>query len=159
MTAIQSIKPAPIRKSILVKASQAHCFDVFTAKMARWWNPAHTINPTKSPIAAIVIEPQVGGGWFERGQDGSECRWGTVLQWDPPHSVLLNWQIGTTWQFDAAMKTVLELRFIAEDEHTTRVELEHRDLDHYGDQADQMRGALDNGWGSLLERFVAFAEE
>src|SRR5450755_2571178 len=71
-------------------------FEVFTADMSRWWLPTHSINPTKSPIAAVVVEPRIGGRWCERGSDGSECDWGQVLLWGPPTRLVLAWQIGGT---------------------------------------------------------------
>jgi uncharacterized protein YndB with AHSA1/START domain len=39
-------------------------------------------------------------GPAERGDDGSECNWGRVLAWDPPHRLLVTWQINGQWQYD-----------------------------------------------------------
>jgi uncharacterized protein YndB with AHSA1/START domain len=44
-----------------------------------------------------MIEPHVGGRWYEKGVDGSECDWGTVLAWEPPHRVVVTWQINGEW--------------------------------------------------------------
>ena len=33
----RTITIAPVRKSIRVKASQAHAFEVFTSGLGRWW--------------------------------------------------------------------------------------------------------------------------
>ena len=68
-----TITPAPVRKSIRVKASPEKAFEVFTAGMSRWWPGSHSIN--QSPLKSVTIEPRVGGRWFERGEDGSECEW------------------------------------------------------------------------------------
>lgn len=67
----RTITVAPVRKSIRVKAGQAHAFKVFTT--GRWWPKEHTILASRSPQKDVVIEPRVGGRWFERGEDGSEC--------------------------------------------------------------------------------------
>jgi uncharacterized protein YndB with AHSA1/START domain len=152
----KSITPAPIRKSIRVAAAPARAFDIFTAGMSRWWLKSHTINPTKSPIKDIIVEPRTGGSWFERGEDGSECRWGKVLAWEPPTRLLLAWQINGSWQFDASLVTEIEIRF-TRGAGGTRVELEHRKLEALGDEAEAMAQAFTGGWGMLLDNFAQHA--
>lgn len=152
------ITPAPIRKSIHVNVAPARAFEIFTAGMARWWLKTHTINPTKSPIKEIAIEPRTGGRWFERGEDGSECQWGKVLAWEPPDHqgpgrLLLAWQINGRWQFDPALITEVDIRFTP-DGDGTRVDLEHRKLEALGEQAEAMAQAFTGGWGVLLESFA-----
>jgi uncharacterized protein YndB with AHSA1/START domain len=68
------IAPAPVRKSIRVKAPRARAFSVFTAGMARWWRPEHHI--AKTPFIDIVVEPRLGGRWFERDKDGANANGG-----------------------------------------------------------------------------------
>jgi uncharacterized protein YndB with AHSA1/START domain len=147
------ITPAPIRKSIRVGVAPARAFEIFTASMARWWLKTHTINPTKSPIKEIALEPRAGGRWFERGEDGSECNWGKVLAWEPPTRLLLAWQINGRWQFDPALITEVDIRFTP-DGNGTHVELEHRKLEALGDQAEAMAQAFTGGWGMLLDSFA-----
>jgi uncharacterized protein YndB with AHSA1/START domain len=110
-------------------------------------------------MAEAVIEPREGGRWFERSEDGSECEWGRVLAWEPPDRVVLVWQLSPDWQYDAGLHTEIEVRFTAEGERRTRVELEHRGLENYAERAEQMRTILgsDDGWGGLLRRFAAAA--
>lgn len=79
----------PVRRSVLVQASQKDAFATFTSRMGHWWNPAFSISRTRSPIKDVIVEPRAGGRWYERGEDGSECEWGKVLTWDPPRSVVL----------------------------------------------------------------------
>ena len=147
------IIPAPIRKSIRVDVAPARAFEIFTSGMNRWWLKTHTINPTKSPIKNIVVEPRAGGRWFERGEDGSECNWGKVLAWEPPTRLLLAWQINGRWQFDPALITEVDIRFTP-DGNGARVELEHRKLEALGDQAEAMAQAFTGGWGVLLDSFA-----
>jgi hypothetical protein len=49
------------------------------------------------------------------------------------------------------------VRFIAEGASRTRVELEHRRLDRYGERRDEMRTIFDKtgDWGQLLAAFRA----
>ena len=53
----------------------------------------------------------------------------------------------------------LEIRFIEEAPERTRVELEHRHLDRYGAQRDQMRRIFDSegDWGRVLAGFAQLA--
>jgi uncharacterized protein YndB with AHSA1/START domain len=151
------IMPAPVRKSIRVNASPSRAFEIFTARMGRWWPSTHSIN--KAPMKEAVIEPRVAGRWFELGEDGSECDWGRVLAWDPPGRIVLAWQIDAQWRFDPNLITEVEVKFIP-DGDATRVELEHRNIERFGEQADVARSALDSpgGWSGLLEKFAAAAD-
>jgi hypothetical protein len=53
------------------------------------------------------------------------------------------------------------VRFIPDGAHATRVELEHRNLDRFGDGADVFRQTIDSpeGWGGLLQLFKQTAEQ
>ena len=150
MTAMLAV--APVRKRTRVNASPARAFEVFTTTMSRWWPREHSIN--KSPLKEIVLEPRVGGRWFERGEDGSECPWGRVLAWEPASRLVLAWQVTPQWQYDPQLMTELELRF-SPDGDGTLVELEHR-LDGFGEAAEKMRQIFDspNAWTDTLERFA-----
>ena len=134
------IVPAPVRKAITVKAPQARAFEIFTARMIRWWLPDHHIGA--SPLKDIVLEPRAGGRWYETGEDGSVCEWGKVLAYEPPHRIVLAWQLNADWKYDATFVTELEVRFIAEGA-ATRIELEHRNIDRFAAKADAVRAALD----------------
>lgn len=149
------IKPAPVRKTVHVNAPQERAFRVFTAGMSRWWRPDHHIAPT--PFVDIVVEPRNGGRWYEKDKDGSECEWGKVLVWQPPGRLVLAWQLNAEWRYDPDFVTELEMRFIAESANRTRVELEHRDLEKFGDRAEAVRASLDSldGWNGALVAYVA----
>jgi len=144
-----------VRKTIAVQASQARAFEVFAEQMGSWWPFADkSIGAVEAETA--VVEPRAGGRWFERGVDGSECEWGRVVAYEPPQRLVLNWQIGADWRHDPAIDTEVEVRFVAEGEGRTRVELEHRGLAAYGEQAEQMRAIFDSpdGWGEILGRYA-----
>jgi uncharacterized protein YndB with AHSA1/START domain len=144
-----------VRKSVLVEAPQEHAFDVFTAGFSTWW-PLETHHIGTASAVEAVLEPRAGGRWFERGEDGSECDWGRVLDWDPPTRIRLAWMLSAQWQFDESRATEIEVRFVAEGPSATRVELAHSGFDRIEGGAE-IRAAVggDGGWGSLL---VAYAE-
>jgi uncharacterized protein YndB with AHSA1/START domain len=153
----QAIDPNSVRKSLSVQAPQEVAFRVFTEKMGTWW-PLANYKIGKVTAVDAVVEPRVGGRWYERGEDGTTCEWGSVLVWEPPARLVLSWDITADWQYDASLKTEIEIRFIAEGA-STRVELEHRCLDRYGARRDEMRRVFDTSgdWGRLLEMFGTVA--
>lgn len=79
-----------------------------------------------------------------------------MLVWEPPHRLVLAWQISAEWAFDPALVTEVEVRFSAQPDGRTRVELEHGRLERYGELAGQMRDAYDSpgGWQGLLDGFA-----
>ncbi len=56
------MKTESIRKEIIVRASQARCFHMFTAGMGRWWPREH--HNAASPLQAVVVESRAGGRWY-----------------------------------------------------------------------------------------------
>jgi uncharacterized protein YndB with AHSA1/START domain len=152
-----TIRLAPIQKSGVVPLPQARAFEIFTGRMSDWWFPGQGIGPT--PFKAIVLEPQVGGRWFERAEDSVETLWGDVLEWSPPSKILLAWRIGPDWKFNPELETLLEIRFERIDDASTKVILEHRELGRLGDGAQQMAESMTGGWEALLQRFVDLAHQ
>jgi uncharacterized protein YndB with AHSA1/START domain len=150
--------PNSVRKIVRVDASQATAWRVFTEKMGAWW-PLENYKIGRAKAVDAVIEPRVGGRWYERGDDGSTCDWGRVLVWEPPSRLVLTWDISADWQPDPNLKTELELRFIADGTDRTQVELEHRNLDRYGERRDEMRRIFETegDWGCLLASFARAA--
>ena len=145
------IRVAPVRKRITVNAPQAHAFDVFARRFDAWWPREHHI--AKPAMKEAVIEPRAGGRWYEKGEDGSECDWGRVLAWEPPSRLVLSWTVNGKFQIDQTVESEVEVRFIAESERVTRVELEHRIA---AEDAPALRDAVDSpgGWSGLLERYA-----
>jgi uncharacterized protein YndB with AHSA1/START domain len=145
---------APILRSVVVKAPPARAFELFVAHMQDWWPKGHTIG--KKPFAEIVTEPRVGGRWFERDADGNETHWGKVLAWEPPSRLLLAWQINSQWTYDSNFITEVELTFAPADDGGTRVTLEHRNLERFGDDAAKVAEALGGGWPKHLAEFAQY---
>ena len=111
-------------------------------------------------MATAILEPRQAGRWYEQGTDGSECDWGRVLAWKPPHRLVVTWQINGQWQYDPDLEhaSEIEVRASADGPDQTTVELEHRRLERLvNGQAlrDRMTGG--GGWGALLELFAKAA--
>jgi hypothetical protein len=143
-----------IRRHVVVGVPQERAFEVFTAEMTTWWPSAHHIG--SAPIEEIVIEPREGGRWFTRHQDGTETSTGYVAAWEPPARVVVTWQIGADWRYDPTLVTSVEVRFVPDGPDRTRVELEHRDLDRYGPEAERMRDVFSQpgAWDATLAAFA-----
>jgi len=146
-----------VERAVRVPLPPDKAFALFTERMTEWWPPEHSIGT--SAIAAVVMEPHAGGRWFERGTDGNECQWGRVARWDPPGDLVLLWQIGANWTFDPDLETEVEISFNPDTAGGTRVELRHRHLERYGDQAEAMRAAFDSpgGWTATLTQYADLA--
>jgi uncharacterized protein YndB with AHSA1/START domain len=147
----------PVRREVVVQASAERAFEVFTARIDSWWPREHHIG--KTPLRREVLEPRLGGRWYGVSEDGEECEVGKVLVWEPPRRLVLAWQITKDWQYHPDFVTEIEVRFTSEGPKRTRVELEHRNLERYGDAAPEYRKLIDapGGWGRILETFASAA--
>jgi uncharacterized protein YndB with AHSA1/START domain len=153
---IQAIES--IRRSVVVPVPRERAFEVFTSDMTGWWPSDHHIG--SAPIEQIVIEPREGGRWYTRHTDGSETSTGYVAVWEPPERVVVTWQISAEWKYDPSLVTSVEVRFVDEAPDRTRVELEHRDLDRFGPDAERMHETFSapGAWDATLAAFAAGVE-
>ena len=144
----RTVKIAPVRRSVLVKAPLDHAFDVFTAGLGRWWPKTHHIGRS---FADASIEPRKGGHWYEVDDDGTRTNVGEVLVWEPPHRVVVAWNVSSKWQPDTTVASEVEVRFAASGDGTI-VELEHRNFEALGPEGGaSLRKDVNGGWPKLLD--------
>jgi uncharacterized protein YndB with AHSA1/START domain len=145
-----------VHTSIVVDAPVERAFSVFTEDIGSWWDPNHHL--LEGELAEMVFEPRVGGHVYDRGVDGSECRWARVLAYEPPNRFVISWDINTSWELETDLERTseVEVRFVAEGPDRTRVELEHRNLDRHGDGWEGMRDSVGSpdGWAAGLRLFA-----
>jgi uncharacterized protein YndB with AHSA1/START domain len=145
-----------VRRAITVAAPQQRAFEVFTAQFGRWWPKDYHLG--EAELADFVLEPKVGGRWYEVGVDGAECETGRVTAFEPPDRLLLAWHLDGSWRYDPdpAHASEVEVRFIAQGPALTRVELEHRGFERHGAGAAAVHGGVSSprGWPYCLERFA-----
>ena len=145
-----------VRSEIIVDAPLDRAFSVFTEGIGTWFPREY--NLLDVDIAERVFEPRVGGRIYDRGTDGSECRWARVLAYEAPHRVVFSWDISPQWQIetDPERTSEVEVRFLADGPERTRVELEHRDIDRHGEGWEQTRASVagEGGWSGCLQRFA-----
>src|SRR5262249_6789391 len=114
---------APVHKTTRVKAPIAHAFEVFTSGLTRWWPHNHGVG--KKPIEKGLMEPRLGGRCFESTSSGEKPAAATITHGEPPHRLVLRWQVNAQWKAAPAMKSEVEVRFTADGPDATRVELVH----------------------------------
>jgi uncharacterized protein YndB with AHSA1/START domain len=151
----RTIVIAPVRKAVVVQATPARAFEVFTALLDRWWPKSHGIGT--APVRESIIEPFVGGRWYTICEDGTQVVVGHVRLWQPAQRFIVSWEISADWKPDARTEfaSEVEVTFIADGTERTRVELEHRNFERMGPAAGEtMRKGVDGGWADLLELYA-----
>ena len=145
-----------VHLQVVVQAPIDRAFRTFTSEFDRIKPREH--NMLGVEIAETVFEPRVGGHVYDRGVDGSVCRWARVLAYEPPHRVVISWDISPRWQVETNpdLTSEVDVKFFAETSERTRVELEHRNLDRHGAGWEAERDGVRNegGWPLYLQRFV-----
>jgi uncharacterized protein YndB with AHSA1/START domain len=150
-----------VRAAIVVDAPIERAFRVFTGDFDRIKPREH--NMLGVEIAETVFEPCAGGRIYDRGVDGSEYQWARVLSFEPPSRLVFSWDLNPQFQIETDLDKTseVEVRFIAESDDRTRVELEHRNLDRHGPGWEGERDAVgsEGGWPLYLQRFGGFIKE
>jgi uncharacterized protein YndB with AHSA1/START domain len=142
---------APVLRAARVERPVDVAFAVFTEQIGAWW-PLPTHSAFHDAAGAVGFED---GHLVERAVDGRVCVWGEVVEWDPPHRLVFTWHPGRP----AEDASEVEVRF-AEDGAGTRVELEHRGWERYGEDAVARRRDYvgPGAWGHVLDHFADGAE-
>jgi uncharacterized protein YndB with AHSA1/START domain len=141
---------ATLRFAFDVRCAPEHAFDVWAHRIDSWWPRDHTVGPAET----VLLRPTLGGRIYERDAAGVEHDWGVVTAWEPPTRLAYTWHLGR----DPDQATDVEIRFVAAEPGTTRVEVEHRGFDRFGDQADVWRARNRVGWDALVPPFSRAVE-
>jgi uncharacterized protein YndB with AHSA1/START domain len=143
----ETMATAPIRKSVHVRCDVAQAFRVFTTEIGSWW-PTETHALAAGRVREVVWEEHEGGEVYEISTTGERERWATVLLWDPPHRLVIAWQVNPE-----RLGTEIEARFTPDGDGTL-LALEHRHWGRLGDAAAEMRAGYDTGWDAVLAPYV-----
>ena len=146
-----------VNRHVVVNATPIEAFAAFTERFGDFKPKEH--NLLGVDVVDTVFEPRVGGNIYDRGADGSECRWARILAYDPPARVVFSWDIGPPWQVetDPELTSEVEVRFLAESDGRTRVELEHRHIDRHGPGWEGVAFGVsdEQGWPLYLDRYAS----
>lgn len=149
-----------VRVEVTVKAPVGRAFQLFTERANDWWPRAYRLG--KADRTGLVIEPRVGGRWYEEGVDGSSCDWGRVLAWDPPHGLTLAWQIGVGFvpETDPERSSRVDIRFAEHTPGRTTLTLVHSGFERHGEGWESLREGVahDGGWPGILATFTGVAD-
>jgi uncharacterized protein YndB with AHSA1/START domain len=155
------VRPVTVRHDVVVNAPVERAFSVFTKRFGDFKPREH--NLLSVPIAETVFEPHVGGHIYDRGDDGTLCKWARVVAYEPPNRVVFTWDIGPTWavETDLSRASEVEVRFTAESAARTRVELEHRHIERHGEGWESVAAGVDGdaGWPLYLARYANLFDE
>ena len=142
------------RVSVTVPAPPADAFRIYTERQIEWQPSEHL---TLREPESIVMEPRVGGRFYERGADGTEVVRGTITEWEPPGRLAVTWRIGPGWQPapDDENASVIVVEFIPVGPDSTEVVFTYTHLEQHGEMAPVLRAAIGNpGPGSAVERYA-----
>ena len=146
MATTQDIEP--LVKTIALNAPVEKAFRHFTDNIHLWW-PLATHSLSQEKAKSVVFEARTGGRIYEIDADGKTREWGVVKECDAPHRVVFSWVLE-----DLPNATEVEVRFTDEGAGKSSLTLIHRGWDNRSDGA-KWRGAYDEGWAGVLERYAA----
>jgi uncharacterized protein YndB with AHSA1/START domain len=148
-----------VRVEIEVEAPIERAFAVFTTRCGSWWPREYHLG--EQEWDDVIIEPSVGGRWYERAPDGRTCDWGRVLAWDEPNRVVLSWQIAPDYtpEPDPERASRVEVSFAAVDDGRTVVTVVHSDFERHGEGWESMRESVAGGWPGIMDNLARVAKE
>jgi uncharacterized protein YndB with AHSA1/START domain len=140
----------PIRLSATVSQPRPDAFRLFTEGIATWWPLHEGFSYGGARAKEVILEPVVGGRFYERYTDGHEFEVGRVIACDPPRRIVF------TWKGAASAPTEVDVRFVSQGS-LTRVDIEHRGWERLLPSERDRRTAFSNGWPTVLARYASAA--
>jgi uncharacterized protein YndB with AHSA1/START domain len=132
----------PIRRELLVAASAATAFAVFTEEIGSWW-PLGTHAVHGDGTVAFVDRRIV-----ETSAAGKESIWGTVTDWEPPSRLAFTWHPG----YEAERASNVEVTFAPSGERTL-VTLIHSGWEAFA-EPEAAREEYEQGWPAVLQGYA-----
>jgi uncharacterized protein YndB with AHSA1/START domain len=136
-----------------IKASPEQIFAALTTGVALWWGAGYLEN--RKLARDLVLEPRLGGRFYESWEDPSSDRDGAllghVIQIRKAQVLKIAGHFGIE---ERCAHGVLSI-WLRREEKGTRVELEH---DAVGDIDDEVRSTFTKNWQDLLEALKAQVE-
>jgi uncharacterized protein YndB with AHSA1/START domain len=142
---------APVLRAAHVRRDAPTAFALFTERIGAWW-PLRTHGLFGHHAGTVEL---IDGAVVERAVDGRTVTWATVSVWEPPSRLVLAWHPGG----DGSRASEVEVRFVP-DADGTRIELEHRGWEAFGETALAHRQSYvgPNAWGYVLDHYADVAD-
>ena len=121
-------------------------FALFTDRIGEWW-PVVPHSIAGDRVASVTVEPLVGGHVYETDDTGLRRDWATVLVFDAPARLVLDWYPGRT----PAEATRVEVTF-TDAEGGCLLRLEHTG---WSAGRHEHRLSYDSGWDVVLAGLAA----
>lgn len=132
---------ANVELEIPIDAPSQKVWNALVKQTSKWWPEGFA---TKAD-ARIIIEPKLGGRWYEHWGKSAGLVWYDVIGIDPPRSILLRGQLSA--KFGGPAMTMLEIKLEANKKRTTLHLSDHT----WGNVSPKMRDSLEEGWKQLME--------
>jgi len=137
-----------IEQEIVIEAPPAKVFAAMTRDVAAWWGAPYLVKDTATDI---VLEPRLGGRFYEVWGDNEGAMWATVTAFQRDARLDLTGPIGMGGAVAGVVSFVLEPRGKG-----TLLKLSHRAA---GELSDEAETRYTKGWADLLgTRLKAFVE-
>lgn len=147
----------PIVKTLQLKCSAAHAFDVFVKRMATWWPlDSHAASVAAGHAAqTVTVEPYVGGAIYETMHDGGRNDWGKVLEYEEGQLFAMTWHPGN----NANAATRVDVAFKALGADQCVVTLTHSGWEVWADEAGPKHDGYNSGWDFVFgQRYAECAD-
>jgi uncharacterized protein YndB with AHSA1/START domain len=133
-------------------------FKLFTKAFFQWWPHAYSLSGDL--LEDLIIGGKTGELCSEIGPSGFRIDFGRVLEWSPPTSLTLSWQVSpdSRPEPDPAKASRVHVEFVPVG-GATEVRLTHDQFANHGEggEAYASEMASDLGWPYIMELFREFA--
>jgi uncharacterized protein YndB with AHSA1/START domain len=138
-----------IKQEIKIEASAEKVFSALTKDTSYWWGAPYLIDDEPKKL---VIEPKLGGLFYEDWGDGAGATWGVVTRWKKNETFEFSGRCGMGGAVNGVICFILENKG-----SSTLLKMEH---DVVGHVTEKTQAGYSYGWNDLLEkRLKAYVEK
>jgi uncharacterized protein YndB with AHSA1/START domain len=138
-----------IKQELTINATADKVFTALTKDTSFWWGAPYLID---DQLKGLVVEPKLGGKFYEDWGDNGGAIWGFVTQWKKNEIFEFTGKCGMGGSVNGVICFTLESKG-----GSTLLKLEH---DAVGHITEKTQSGYSFGWNDLLEkRLKAYVEK